>query len=99
MSTLNKICNDGTSKSDGVCEINDMLQNMNTTDNNDSDMSTCANCGKEGSDINNTCNRCKMVTYCNAACKKKHRSKHKKKCDRRVAELHDEQLFKQPPPQ
>ena len=66
---------------------------MSTTgDNND----TCANCGKEGSNLN-TCNRCKLVKYCNAACKKKHRSKHKKKCDRRVAEIHDEALFKQPP--
>lgn len=35
--------------------------------------------------------------YCNAACKKKHRTKHKKQCDRRVAELHDEQLFKDHP--
>jgi len=39
-----------------------------------------------------------MVKYCNAACKKKHRSKHKKKCDKRAAELYDEALFKQPPP-
>ena len=61
-----------------------------------SDMSTCANCGEEGnSDNMNICNRCKLVKYCNAACKKKHRSKHKKKCDRRVAELHDEKLFKE----
>jgi len=37
--------------------------------------------------------------YCNAACKKKHRNKHKKACERRVTELHDEKLFKQPPPQ
>lgn len=36
--------------------------------------------------------------YCNAACKKRHRHKHKKECERRVAELHDEKLFKQPPP-
>jgi TPR repeat protein len=36
--------------------------------------------------------------YCNAACKKRHRHKHKKECERRVAELHDENLFKQPPP-
>ena len=49
----------------------------------------CANCGKEGGDVTNTCNKCKMVKYCNAACKKKHRSKHKKACDRRIAELHD----------
>jgi len=61
--------------------------------------SECANCGKEGnSDDMNTCNKCKSVKYCNAACKKKHRTKHKKKCDRRVAELHDKQLFKEPPP-
>jgi len=60
------------------------------------DMTACAACGKEGnSDDMNTCNKCKMVKYCNAACKKKHRTKHKKKCDRRVAELHDEQLFKE----
>ena len=62
----------------------------------DSKVQICANCGKEGSDITNTCNKCKMVMYCNAACKKKHRQKHKKECERRVAELHDEQLFKRP---
>ena len=61
------------------------------------DKSTCANsnCGKEGnSDDMNICNKCQMVKYCNAACKKKHRTKHKKACERRVAELYDEQLFK-----
>ena len=56
----------------------------------------CANCGKDNA--TNTCNKCKMIKYCNAACKKKHRKKHKKDCERRVAELHDEKLFKQPPP-
>ena len=75
-------------------------------------MTICANCGKEGSNPN-TCNKCDLaVRYCNAACKKKHRSKHKQDCERRVAELHeeelerkkrvaelhDEKLFKQPPP-
>ena len=64
----------------------------------DSEVQICANCGKEGSDVTNTCNKCNSVMYCNAACKKKHRSKHKKQCERRVAELHDEKLFKQPPP-
>jgi len=59
----------------------------------------CAACGKEGdSDNMNTCNKCKSVKYCNAACKKKHRKKHKKACERRVAELHEEALFKDPPP-
>ena len=78
---------------DGVC---DMLHSMNTADNEDN-VSICANCGKQGSDVTNTCNKCKSVKYCNAACKKKHRKKHKKECERRVAELNDEQLFKEPP--
>ena len=60
---------------------------------------TCAACGKEGNSKDmNTCNKCKMVKYCNAACKKKHRSKHKKACEKRVAELHDEALFKEVEP-
>ena len=58
----------------------------------------CANCGKEGSHVTNTCNKCNSVMYCNAACKKKHRHKHKKECEQRVAELHDEKLFKHPSP-
>ena len=77
---------------------------MNSADNEDS-ISTCANCGKKGDDVNNTCNKCKQVKYCNAACKKKHRSKHKKECEEHLrlaakdaAELHDKKLFKQPPP-
>ena len=107
MSTPNKICNDGASKSnDDVCEMNNMVQNNMsiTTNNNTTDVNICANCGKEGSDVNNTCNKCKMVKYCNAACKKKHRHKHKKDCEEhqrlaaeRAAKLHDEALFRQPP--
>jgi hypothetical protein len=76
-----------------------------------SDVSTCANCGKDVSNPN-ICNKCKGATYCNASCKKRHRSKHKTECERRVAELHeeelererratelhDEALFKWPPP-
>ena len=60
----------------------------------------CASCGKEGDGDNmNTCNKCDLVKYCNAACKKKHKSKHKKECERLVAELHDEALFVEPPPE
>jgi len=97
-------CKDGASKSndDGVCV---MLQNLSTVDREVNDTSVCANCGKEGDNINNVCNKCNMVKYCNAACKKKHRHKHKKECEehcRKAAEdaakLHDEKLFKQPPP-
>ena len=75
---------------------------MNTTEDKDIIVSVCANCGKEGDDVNNICNKCKQVKYCNAICKKKHRSKHKKECEeheRLAAELHDEKLFKEPPPQ
>ena len=68
-----------------------MASSMDTTSTN------CAACGKEGGNLN-TCNTCKMVKYCNAACKKKHRSKHKKQCEKRVNELHDEALFKEHPP-
>jgi len=54
----------------------------------EAEQQTCVWCGKEGngSDMN-TCNKCKSVKYCNAACKKKHRSKHKKVCERRAAEI------------
>ena len=73
----------------------DELNNMHITCTDEVDK--CANCGKEGSDLN-ICNKCKMVHYCNVTCKKKHKSKHKKKCDRRVAELHDEALFSESSP-
>ena len=70
---------------------------------NDNDVTAailiCANCGEGGGeDDMNTCNKCDLVVYCNAACKKKHRPRHKKKCERRVAELFDEKLFQEPPP-
>ena len=108
-----KICKDGASISnnDVVCDVNDKLKNMNMDDNS---VSVCANCGKEGSSDNmNICNKCKMVKYCNAVCKKVHKKKHKKECEEHVrlatekhneelrlaAELHDEKLFKEPPSQ
>ena len=72
----------------------DDLNNMHITCTEEVDI--CANCGKEGGDLN-ICNKCKEAKYCNAACKKKHRSRHKKKCVRRAAELYDERLFKPPP--
>ena len=91
-----------TKSNDGLCEVIGKLQNMSTNDNNS--VSVCANCNKEGA--NNLCNKCKMAKYCNAACKKKHRHKHKKDCEEHVrlaaehaAKLHDEELFKVPPPQ
>jgi len=66
MSTSNKICNDSASKlnDDGICEVNDMLQNMKTADVEETNILVCANCGKEGSDVTNTCNKCNSVMYC-----------------------------------
>ena len=77
--------------------ISDMLSQQKIGD-LANEIELCANCGNEGRNLN-ICNKCKVAKYCNAACKKKHRSKHKKQCERRVAEMHDEMLFKEPSPQ
>ena len=60
----------------------------------------CANCGKGEEDKVNLkkCGACLSVKYCSAVCQKAHRPLHKKACKKRVAEMHDEQLFKVPPP-
>ena len=81
-------------------DLHNLNIGSNESNNNEQeeDFDICAACGKEGDGDNmNTCNKCDLVKYCNAACKKKHRSKHKKKCERRVAELYDQELFKEPP--
>ena len=100
-------CKDSASKSNDnvVCEVGGKLQNVSTADTSTHDVLVCANCGKEGVDVTNTCNKCKIVKYCNAACKKQHRHKHKKQCEeyvrlaaQRAAELHDKELFNQSPP-
>ena len=60
----------------------------------------CANCGKgeESAEDLKSCTACKLVKYCNRGCQIAHRPQHKKECKKRAAELHDEQLFKEPPP-
>ena len=95
-------CKDGSPKSnnEGVRDVNDMLQRMSTTDKDNEDISYCANCGKGEEDSGNlkACTACKLVKYCNRECQIAHRSKHKKECRKRAAELRDIELFKQPPP-
>ena len=56
-------------------------------------MATCANCGKgeESSGDLKACTACKLENIA-------HRPMHKKACKKRAAELHDEALFKEPPP-
>ena len=71
-------------------EITQQVEDLSINIDNDM-LTACANCGKEGNNLN-ICNKCKAATYCNAACKKKHRSKHKKDCERRIAELQEEEL-------
>ena len=58
----------------------------------------CAGCGVAGGDDIKLkkCTACYLVKYCSVKCQKDHWSKHKKACKKRVAELHDEILFKQP---
>ena len=92
-----------TEDDEHIMKCTDQLMNnmhIASADADADEVDVCACCGKEGSDLN-ICNKCDLVVYCNAACKKKHRPKHKKKCERRAAEieaeLHDIQLFKLPP--
>ena len=62
--------------------------------------STCANCGKgeeTGIDLK-ACAACKLVKYCSRDCQIAHRSQHKKECKKRAKELHEIELYKQPPP-
>jgi len=64
--------------------------------------STCAHCGKveeAGSNKLKACTACKLVKYCNRECQIAHRPQHKKACRKRAAQLRDEKLFKQPPPE
>jgi len=58
----------------------------------------CAECGEDGGVSLKICKACMLVRYCNADCQRNHWSTHKKQCRIRAAELHDEVLFKDPPP-
>ena len=66
----------------------------------DTTIMMCANCGKgeESAGDLKACTACKLVKYCNRDCQIAHRPQHKKACKKRAAELHDEALFKDPPP-
>jgi len=58
----------------------------------------CAACGiKQLDNIKlKNCTACHLVKYCSVECQKNHRKQHKKECKKRMAELRDELLFKQP---
>ena len=67
---------------------------MSTVD-KDTTLMMCAECGDTGGHLK-TCNGCKLVKYCGAACQMAHRPAHKNDCKKRAAELLDIALFKQP---
>ena len=62
------------------------------------DDTCCASCGIAANDDIKLkkCNACHLVKYCGVKCQREHRSKHKRECKKRAAELRDEILFKQP---
>jgi hypothetical protein len=57
----------------------------------------CASCGIAAiDDVKLKQCACNLVKYCTVDCQKNHRSRHKKACKKRLAELHDGELFTQP---
>ena len=58
---------------------------MNNNTSSSSIPSKCAACGKGGDNLK-VCTSCEQVSYCNAKCRKAHRSKHKKECKQYAAE-------------
>jgi TPR repeat protein len=57
----------------------------------------CAECGEGGAGLK-MCNAWKHINYCSVTCQRLNWPSHKKECKQRAAKLHDEYLFKQPPP-
>jgi TPR repeat protein len=57
----------------------------------------CAECGEGGACLK-MCDACKHIKYCSVTCQRLNWPSHKKECKQRAAKLHDESLFKQPPP-
>jgi len=71
-----------------------------TTKDADDSKHQCAACGDsdDGGGSLKACTGCNLVEYCNKSCQAAHWPAHKKACNERAAELFDENLFKQPPP-
>src|SRR5210317_2376406 len=70
---------------------------MSADDKTTSVVDLCASCGIAGVDDTKLKNcACNLVKYCSVDCQKNHRPKHKKLCKKRLAELHDDDLFTQP---
>ena len=70
MSTNKKM--DASSENEAIIsgQLTQQIEDLSIA--NNAEISICANCGKEGTNLN-ICNKCKTARYCNASCKKKHR--------------------------
>ena len=61
------------------------------------DMEVCASCGKAAvDDVKLKKCACNLVKYCSVDCQKNHRPQHKKACKKRLAEIREDKLFRQP---
>jgi hypothetical protein len=78
--------------------VKSMNPNLQSSEDAGINFQSCASCGISQSDQINLekCAECKLVSYCSVRCQKIHRPVHEETCKRRVAELRDELLFKQP---
>ena len=80
------------------CSSSIMTAEAEEESGNDTMSRCCANCGAaevEGNGVKlRSCSACHLVKYCSFKCQGEHRSKHKRECKKRVAELRDEILFK-----
>eukprot|EP00979_Chaetoceros_neogracilis_P013212 scaffold3733_cov153-Chaetoceros_neogracile.AAC.1 len=76
------------------------MSNITTKDADNSKNQCGAACGDsdDGDGSLKACTGYNLVKYCNRTCQVAHRPAHKKACKKRVAELFDKELFKQPPP-
>eukprot|EP00985_Skeletonema_marinoi_P005222 scaffold2253_cov132-Skeletonema_marinoi.AAC.2 len=68
------------------------------SEDNEADTSCCASCriAKVDGIKLMECDDCDLVRYCSDECKKEHKLQHEDDCKKRVVELRDELLFKQP---
>jgi hypothetical protein len=70
---------------------------MSTDDTEELLDEVCASCGIAAiDDVKLKKCACNLVKYCSVDCQKNDRSKHKKACRKRIAEMHDDSLFTQP---
>ena len=80
-----------------VVVISNNLHYLTMSSNFEDDFACCASCGiAEVDDVKLKKCACKLVQYCSVECQKEHRPQHRRACKKRVTELRDEVLFKQP---